>query len=46
MELALAAAERGWLPDPIIRWGIRRLVTERHLEEAENLKEWCDGVVD
>ena len=22
----------------IIRWGIRRLVTERHLEEAENLK--------
>ena len=38
MELALVAAERGWLPDPIIRWGIRRLVTERHQEETEKLE--------
>ena len=37
MEIALIAAERGWLPDPVIRWGIRKLVTERHREESERL---------
>ena len=38
MELALVAAEKGWLPDPVIRWGIRKLVAERHQEESERLR--------
>lgn len=31
---ALAAAERGWLPDAVIRYGIRRLAAERLRDEA------------
>ena len=49
MELALVAAEKGWLPDPVIRWGIRKLVTERHEEETARLKSggtkaWIDSL--
>ena len=25
-ELAVTLAEKGWLPDPVLRWGIRRLL--------------------
>jgi len=32
--LAIGLAERGWVPDPIIRAGIRRLVGQRLLDET------------
>jgi len=35
MNLALNAAERGYAPDSVIRWGIRRLCAQR-LDECEN----------
>ncbi len=35
MNLALSAAEQGYAPDSVIRWGIRRLCAQR-LEECEN----------
>lgn len=38
MEIALVAAEKGWLPDAVIRWGIRRLVASRHREEALKIR--------
>ena len=28
-QWAIELTEKGWIPDPIIRWGIRRLVNER-----------------
>jgi len=36
MSIALALAESGWLPDPLIRFGIRRLLRER-LRELRTL---------
>ena len=32
--VATEAVERGWLPDPAVRWGIRRLCTGRLRQEA------------
>lgn len=32
---ALSAAEKGQLPDDLVRWGIRRLCRERLIEESE-----------
>jgi cyclopropane-fatty-acyl-phospholipid synthase len=34
MDALVSAAERGWLPDPVVRLGIRRLLRER-LREAQ-----------
>jgi cyclopropane-fatty-acyl-phospholipid synthase len=31
----LGVAERGWLPDPLLRWGIRRLCAQRLEEERQ-----------
>ena len=28
-SFAIALAERGWVPDPAIRWGIRRILRQR-----------------
>lgn len=37
MSAALDLAEQGWIPDWLIRWGIRRLLTKRlHEEQAKN----------
>ncbi len=35
LQIALSAAERGWVPDVCIRWGIRRLCAERLAEEEQ-----------
>ena len=35
MEVLVRAAESGWVPDPFIRWGIRKLVSERLEDEKE-----------
>jgi len=49
MKSALALADRGWLPVPLVRHGIRRLLGERlaeerarHAERAERLAEWAE----
>jgi cyclopropane-fatty-acyl-phospholipid synthase len=34
LSLPLALAERGWLPESIVRWGIRRLLAQRLREIA------------
>ena len=40
MEVLVRAAESGWVPDPFIRWGIRKLVSERlEDEKAKNFAE-------
>ncbi|KRG70594.1 class I SAM-dependent methyltransferase [Pseudoxanthomonas dokdonensis] len=31
----LGAAERGWIPDAVLRWGIRRLCAQRLREESD-----------
>lgn len=33
MSIAINLAEQGWLPDPIVRTGVRRLVNQRLIEE-------------
>lgn len=33
MSIAINLAEQGWLPDPILRTGVRRLVNQRLVEE-------------
>jgi cyclopropane-fatty-acyl-phospholipid synthase len=35
MSLTLSAAEHGYLPDSVVRWGIRRLCAQR-IDECEN----------
>jgi cyclopropane-fatty-acyl-phospholipid synthase len=35
MSVALDLAERGWLPEPVVRWGIRRLLSQRLRQIAE-----------
>jgi cyclopropane-fatty-acyl-phospholipid synthase len=32
-SFAIALAERGWVPDPAIRWGIRRILRQRLADE-------------
>lgn len=34
MSLAISAAEKGWVPEPLLRWGIRRLLRERRMALA------------
>jgi len=41
MTLGLSAAERGWIPDPLVRFGIRRLCAARLAEER--VRESEDG---
>jgi cyclopropane-fatty-acyl-phospholipid synthase len=50
-SLAVALAEGGWLPDPILRWGIRRLLRQRLADESvggteatgERLRRWVEA---
>lgn len=49
MEALVRAAESGWIPDPFIRWGIRKLVAERLEDErvktsAGNASNWIDSL--
>ena len=49
MEVLVRAAESGWVPDPFIRWGIRRLVAERLQDEklkssAGHASTWLDSL--
>lgn len=39
----MTAAERGWLPDPLLRLGIRRLLSQRLRDESRgNCEDWQD----
>jgi cyclopropane-fatty-acyl-phospholipid synthase len=45
MTLTLALAERAWLPDGLIRWGIRRQLKQRLRDssrQAAALQDWVD----
>ena len=37
-QLKLSLAERGFIPDAIIRWGIRKLCQKRLLSETKNFE--------
>jgi len=49
-SLAVTLAEEGWLPDPLLRWGIRRLLRQRLSDESaggveatgERLRQWVE----
>lgn len=49
-NLAVALAEGGWLPDPVLRWGIRRLLGQRLADESiggaeatgDRLRRWVE----
>ncbi len=45
MNWAIEAAERGWIPDPVIRHGIRRLLRER-LHEIQSAPDAAAGLVE
>jgi cyclopropane-fatty-acyl-phospholipid synthase len=38
-------AERGWLPDPLIAWGIRRLLGDRLREQVALAPDGADAAV-
>jgi cyclopropane-fatty-acyl-phospholipid synthase len=52
IERAIGLAERGWLPDSLIRWGVRGMLERRLREEAagdceraqERMEAWLDEV--
>ena len=49
-DTAIAAAtegvERGWLPDAMVRWGIRQLCARRLAEPRRDLLQFIDGLRD
>jgi cyclopropane-fatty-acyl-phospholipid synthase len=45
LSLPLALAERGFVPEPLLRWGIRRLLAQRLREEAGRNPGAIDGAL-
>jgi cyclopropane-fatty-acyl-phospholipid synthase len=43
LSVATEAVERGWLPDPAVRWGIRRLCAERLRQQAAAINDSGDS---
>ncbi|MFG1486310.1 SAM-dependent methyltransferase [Halobacteriovorax sp. RZ-2] len=45
MSILMSAAERGFIPDPLIRMGIRKLIKQRKDEINENLEFHKNGII-
>lgn len=46
MSILMNAAERGYIPDSLIRFGIRKLIKQRKDEIEENIKFHREGIID